>query len=327
MIDLRVLLLLMAGLLAVPAVVRAAGTTAGTGIQGAAQATYTMGGQSLSATSNTVTVVVAEILDVVVTSAGTAQVSPGATQSALVFTVTNVGNGTETFDLSVQSAGLPGDDFDPAPGVNPIYFDIDDSNDLSPADVPHVPGSNDPVLAPDASVRVLLVNDIPADAVDAGRGRSQLTARARTGTGAPGTLFAGQGDGGVDAVAGTTGAMAELFGEYVIAGMRVAAVKTQSIVDASGDTRPMPGARINYQIVVSVTGTGAAPDAIFSDAIPAHTTYVPGTLELNNTVLSDVADSDAGEFVPAPDSQVRIHLGDLTQASGPQTIRFAVTIN
>jgi hypothetical protein len=44
-------------------------------------------------------------------------------------------------------------------------------------------------------------------------------------------------------------------------------------------------------------------------------------------VLSDIADGDVGEFVSAPDSQVRIHLGDLTQASGPQTIRFAVTIN
>lgn len=327
MIDLRIASLLIAGLIAAPVVARAAGTGAGTSIQSAAQATYTMAGATHTAASNTVTVTVAEILDVVVTVAGTSSVTPGASQRALVFTITNIGNGTEAFDLAALSAGVAGDDFDPTLAVNPIYFDTDDSNDLSPADVPYVPGSNDPVLVPDAAVRVLLVNDIPADAPDSARGRSQLTVLARTGAGAPGTLFAGDGDGGIDAIAGSTGARAEVFGEYVAAGMQITAVKTQSVIDASGGSRPLSGARIAYQIVVSAHGTGAAPDAIFSDAIPAHTTYVPGTLELNNAVLSDVADGDAGEFVSAPDSQVRIHLGDLTQAAGPQTIRFAVTIN
>lgn len=307
--------------------VRAVGTTAGTSIQSAAQISYSINGAVGTATSNTVNVIVVEVLDAVVTVAGTAGVSPGETHQELVFTVTNTGNGTETFNLAALSAGITGDQFDPTLAATPIYFDTDNSNDLSAADTVYVPGSNDPVLAADGAVRVIVVNDIPGSAGDGERGRSRLTATARTGSGTPGTFLAGQGDGGVDALVGTTGASAAIVGEYVVTGLQLAAVKSQTIVDQSGGSRPVPGARINYQIVVSATGSGTAATAVFSDAIPANTTYVAGSLELNDNTLSENADADAGELVSAPAPQVRINLGDLTQASAPQTIEFAVTIN
>jgi hypothetical protein len=50
-------------------------------------------------------------------------------------------------------------------------------------------------------------------------------------------------------------------------------------------------------------------------------------LQLNGVALTDAADGDAGQFVTAPGTQVRVTLGDMTQASGVQTIDFAVTIN
>ncbi|HEY6641804.1 hypothetical protein [Povalibacter sp.] len=321
------LLLLLALALCATSPVRAAGTTAGTSIQSAAQITYSVGGAPQSVTSNTVNVIVVEILDVVVTVAGAGSVSPGGTQQELVFTVTNTGNGTESFDLAALSAGLTGDQFDPTLAVNPIYFDTDNSNDLSAGDTIYVPGTNDPVLAADASVRVILVNDIPAGAGDGQRGRSQLTATARTGSGAPGTLFAGQGDGGLDAMAGNTGARAEHVGEYVVAGLQLAVIKSQTVVDPFGGSRATPGARINYQIVVTATGSGTAVGALFNDTIPVNTTYVPGTLRLNSDSLSDDADSDGGELASTPAPQVRITLGDLTPASASQTIEFAVTID
>lgn len=307
---------------------RAVGTIAGTSIQNSAQVTYTTGGSSVTTSSNTTSVTVAEVLDVVVTAAAaTVTVAPGNTQQELVFTVTNTGNGTETFDLSALSAGIAGDDFDPTLATPAIYFDTDDSGDLSGSDVAYVPGTNDPLLAADVAVRVLVVNDIPAGVTDANRGRSELTARAQTGTGAPGTAFVGAGDGGVDAVAGTTGADASLAAEYLVAAVQLTAVKSQTVVDPFGGARAIPGARINYSIVVSVSGAGTAATAAFSDLIPANTTYVAGSLELNGTSLSDSSDADSGEFALAPAPQVRVGLGDLTSASGPQTIEFAVTIN
>jgi uncharacterized repeat protein (TIGR01451 family) len=314
--------------LSAPLFAHAAGTPAGTNIQNTAQVSYTVGSSTVTASSNTSTVRVAEMLDAVLTLASsTVQVSPGATAEELVFTLTNTGNGSETFNLTALSAGVVGDDFDPTLAVPAIYFDSDSSGDFSGPDVAYTAGANDPVLAADASVRLLVINNIPNTALNGNRGRSQLTAAAASGTGAPGTSFGFVGDGGVEAVAGTTGGDAVLFGEYLVADVQLSAVKTQSIVDQFGGQRPLPGARINYQIVVTHSGSGTATASGFSDLIPANTTYVTGSLQLNGAALSDTADGDAGTFVSAPAPEVRVTLGDLGGASGPQTIQFAVTIN
>jgi uncharacterized repeat protein (TIGR01451 family) len=311
-----------------PLASHAAGTPAGTSIQNTAQVSYTLGSATVTATSNTSSVTVAEILDAVLTiAAPTVQVSAGASNEELVFTLTNTGNGNETFNLTALSAGVVGDDFDPTLAAPAIYFDTDNSGDFSAADVAYSPGANDPVLAADASVRLIVVNNIPSAAVNGNRGRSQLTAAAATGTGDPVFSFGMVGDGGVEAVAGTTRGDAVLFGEYLVADILLTAVKSQSILDQFAGARPLPGARINYQIVVTASGSGTATAAGFSDLIPANTTYVASSLQLNGAALSDSADGDAGTFVSAPAPQVRVSLGDLSGASGPQTIEFAVTIN
>jgi uncharacterized repeat protein (TIGR01451 family) len=126
---------------------------------------------------------------------------------------------------------------------------------------------------------------------------------------------------------GTTSALSVANGRYLVAGLAMTATKSQSVVDQFGGARPVPGARINYTVIVSATGSGSAANSVFTDNIPANTTYVPGTLRLNSAVLSDAADADAGDFVAAPAARVRVQLGNITQASGSQTIQFAVTIN
>ena len=308
-------------------VAHAAGTPAGTNIQNTAQVSYSVGSSNLTATSNTSTIQVAERLDAVLTlAATTVQVSPGANGRALVFTLTNTGNGSERFHLTALSAGVVNDDFDPTLATPAIYFDTN-SGDFSGGDVAYNPGVNDPLLAADASVRLLVINNIPNTVVNGNRGRSQLTAAAATGTGTPGTAFPGQGDGGVDAVTGTTGGDSVLFGEYLVADVQLTAVKSQTILDQFGGARPLPGARINYQIVVTPSGSGTATNAAVNDLIPANTTYVANSLQLNGAALSDTADSDVGTFVSAPAAEVRVTLGNLTSASGAQTVQFAVTIN
>jgi uncharacterized repeat protein (TIGR01451 family) len=208
-----------------------------------------------------------------------------------------------------------------------IYFDTDASGDLSPADTPYVVGGNDPVLPPDGAVTVLVVNDIPGAVVDGNRGFARLTADARTGSGAPGTAFATAGEGGTDAVVGLTGAAGSGQAQYLVAGITINAVKSQVVLDQFGGSRPLPGARITYTIVVSATGTGSAATAAFVDRIPANTSFVPGSLRLNAGTLSDLADADAGEYSTTPDARVRVTLGSLTQAAGNQTIEFTVLIN
>jgi len=287
---------------------------------------YSIGGAPQQVTSNVSTVVVGELVNVTMAlQSPTVSVAAGAANEALLFLVTNIGNSTEIFTLAGDSV-LVGDDFDPTPAAPFIYFDSDSSGDLSPGDTPYVAGSNDPSLAADASVAILLVNDIPAGLPDGEYGRSELTATANTGTGAPGTVMPGQGTGGVDAVIGLSGGEMAVFGQYLVGDILLSAVKSQAVLDPFGGNQPIPGAAIAYQIVVTATGTGIATGVAFTDPIPASTTYVAGSLRLNGAPLTDAADADTGSFVLAP-ARVAVGLGNLTSAAGPQTIDFRVTIN
>jgi len=322
----RALLVAIACCAASPAAVHAVGTAAGTNITNTATLGYSIGGTPATITSNTTTLAVAELVNVsVALQSPTISVAAGATNKALLFLVTNTGNGDEALALAGESV-LVGDDFDPNPAAPFIYIDSDASGDLSPGDTPYVAGSNDPQLAANGSVAVLLVNNMPAGLTDGKYGRSQLAATAKTGSGTPGTVLPGQGSGGVDAVIGTSGGSAAAFGQYLVGDILLSAVKSQAVLDPFGGSRPIPGAAITYQVVVTATGSGTAVGAAFTDPIPASTTYVAGSLRLNGATLTDSADSDPGSFALGP-ARVAVSLGDLTTATGPQTIDFRVTIN
>ncbi|MFK8031029.1 MAG: hypothetical protein AB8G18_12410 [Gammaproteobacteria bacterium] len=316
--------LTMAGL-SLPA--HAVGTVAGTDISNTASVSYTLNGAAVTENSSPAVVTVAEILDVDVTlQSPQLPVAPGDTNQAIVFSVTNTGNGTEAFLLAGLST-LPGDDFDPVLSTpDALFFDTDGSGDLSPGDTPYVSGTNDPVLAPDESVTVLLANDIPGGLLDTNLGQTQLTATSATGAGAAGTVVTGGGDAGVDAMVGASEGDDFDTGEYIIETINVTVDKTAAVSDPFGGTTPVPGAQITYQIRTTVVGTGTAAGAVVNDPVPANTTYVPGSTTLNGAVLTDAADADAGEFSGAGTS-IAVQLGDLTAADGPQVVEFIVVID
>ncbi|MGE0115688.1 MAG: hypothetical protein AB7T07_12505 [Steroidobacteraceae bacterium] len=321
------LLSAMCVLALLPSLGQAAGTAAGTAIQNTAQVSYDIAGTPVTTASNATTLTVAEIINTNITTlTSSVSVAPGAVNQVLQFRLTNTGNGPEKFHLTPNST-IVGDNFDPVLATNSIYFDTDGVAGLSPGDTLYVPGSNDPNLLADASIVVLLVNNIPTGLANGAIGRSELTAAAFTGTGAAGTVFAGQGTGGVDAMLGTTGGRANNNGAYVVGSITLSAVKSQVVTDQFGGSQPVPGATITYQIAITPSGSGTASNAIFSDAIPANTTYKAGSLKLNGAALSDAGDTDAGQYVSAPSAQVSVTLGALTAASGVQTVNFAVTIN
>ncbi len=323
----RLWLLALVGWACVPLLSHAAGTAAGTPIQNTAQISYDIGGTPLTTTSNATTLTVAEMINVnVATLTSSVSVAPGAANQVLQFRVTNTGNGPEQFRLTPNST-VVGDNFDPVLAANSVYFDSDGTAGLSPGDTLYVPGSNDPTLTADASIVVLVVNNIPTGLSNGAIGRSEVNAAAFTGTGAPGTVFAGQGVSGADAMLGTTGGTANNNGAYVAGSITLNAVKSQAVTDQFGGNQPVPGATITYQIVVTPSGTGTADAALLSDAIPANTTYQLGSLRLNGVVLTDGADADAGQYINTPTAQVSVSLGTLTAASSAQTINFAVTIN
>ena len=308
--------------LASPAI--AAGTLAGTKISNTANATYTdPAGNPVTIPSNTVDLRVDELLNVTVASADPGDVAgqPGATNQVLSFNVTNTGNGAEAFRLTPITA-IGGDAFDP----NATSLVIDSNgNGVYDAgtDTVYAAGSNDPVLAPDTGVKVFVLSTIPAGATDGQRGQLDLTATAVTGSGAPGTSFAGQGTGGGDAVVGSTSASARDKGFYIVNAATVAFVKSATVADPFGGTRSVPGSIVTYRLVATVSGSGSLANLGLADPIPASTTYVPATITSEGAPLSDATDADAGEFAA---NRIAVRFG--TVAGGQsRTVTFQVKIN
>jgi uncharacterized repeat protein (TIGR01451 family) len=306
----------------------AAGTVAGTSIQNTATATYNdAGGNPQSAPSNPVTLLVDELLDVTVASSdpGDVVVQPGQTNRVLGFDVTNTGNGTENFVLTPNGT-LSGDQFDPT--TTSIVIDSNGNGVYDPLTDTVYSGPASFQLTPDQTRRVFVLSTIPGSVVDADRGQATLLAEAATGTGAPGTSFANQGQGGGFAVVGSTGADALDDGYYLVQNATIAFNKTQAVLDPFGGTKTVPGSIVTYTLQAIVSGSGSLTNVTVTDAIPANTIYQAGTMTLQAAALTDAADADAGNTVVTGPTVtgVNVVLGTIP-AGQTRTVTFKVRVN
>ena len=307
----------------------AGGTPAGTDITSQATINYTITGTGYTELSNTVTTSVAEVLDLslVWQDAAPVEVQPGTLAQALAFRLTNTGNGSDAYNFAGQSA-LGGDDFDPV--LRNIHLDTNGNGRFDPGlDELYIPGGNDPVLAADAFTLLFLLNDIPPSATVNQLGASMLSAASNTGVGAPGTVFTGAGENGLDAVVGINGGQGESQGSYRIVALsaQVAILKSAVVVDPFGGSQPVAGATITYSLSVIATGTGSTNDVVVSDAIPLNTSYNPGTLMLDGTPVTDAVDGDQGDMGGTTPGAITVSLGDVAVGGPGKTITFTVTID
>ncbi len=299
----------------------ATGVTAGTLIQNTATATYTTGSGGGSVQSNTVTVKVDELLDTAVASLSGSAVSVGSNPAVLPFSVTNTGNGPEAFNLFANPA-IPGNAFDGT--VQSIVIDNGNGIYESGVDVVLAPGASTPVLAPDQSLTVFVLVTPPAGAADGNTSQLRLTADAATGTGTPGTVFAAQGQGGGDAVVGSSGASANALGAMIASLGAVTLTKSFTIADPFGGSQPVPGAIVTYSLLAQVNGTGSVDSLHVTDSIPAGTSYVANSLKLEGTGLTDLADGDAGV---GSSSGIDVSLGTVAGGGTKKLVNFNVRIN
>ncbi len=262
--------------------------------------------------SNTVTLLVAERLDVALERRDTAPilVVPGGT--AVPLTLTNRGNGREAFSLSSALS-------DASAKVRLIAIDRDGDGRFDAAIDTILSDARTPLLEPGEVLPLLVLVDPAAANVTAVS--LTVVARASTGDGLTGTMFATRGDGGADAVTGKTNAIAEVV---VPVGTGVDAapslVKSQSVRAPDGSSTPVAGAVVTYRLEARFPGP--APQVRVDDPIPQGTAYVPGSLTLDAVRLSDGADDDAGS---ADANAVAVTLGDIAGAT-IRTIQFQVII-
>jgi uncharacterized repeat protein (TIGR01451 family) len=308
--------------IAIPSSAYAAGTLAGTNIENIATASYDVGAGTVDIQSNTVVMLVDELLDVTVisTNPGDVPTTSGATNVVLSYRVTNNGNGPEPFRLTPNVAN-PGDDFDPT--LSQVVLDTNGNGSYDPGvDTIYVAGTNDPLLNPDQSVVVFVLTNVPATQANGDRANVSLLAAANTGTGAPGTTFPGAGQGGGNAVVGTTGADGQANGFLRVDAAAVALTKSATVRDPFGGTNAVPGSVITYTLTATVSGVGSLNNLVINDPIPTGSTYVPNSLTLQAATLTDPADADAGNF---NGTRISVNLGSV--ASGQtRTVTFQARI-
>jgi uncharacterized repeat protein (TIGR01451 family) len=185
-------------------------------------------------------------------------------------------------------------------------------------------GVNDPALGADLGRLVFVLADIPPATLFGDRGDAELRATSLTG-GVTGTIVAGAGDGGTDAVVGS--GTSAVLGSYLVSDLFVSIAKTAVVTDLGGGSTPAPGSTITYTLVVTPNGTGTLANVVITDALPPFTTYVAGSLTLDAASLTDALDGDAGDVGGTTANQVTVALGNVAGGSLPQTITFAVTID
>ncbi len=312
-----------------PTAAHAIGTTAGTAINNQASVTYGVGPLTgLTKQSNVATVTVQQVTDVVVTQINSPIiVAPGDTGRIAIFKVTNTGNGSDTFALAAASAAGAAPAFTPTLSANPIAIDTNNNGVYDPGTDLYATATT--AIPADSYATVFVFNDIPTTALDGQKGNTTLTATSNTANGAPGTLIAGAGVGGVNAVVGGNGGTGNATSTYRVSNAVVNIAKTSAIISdpytaPGGTPQAIPGAVIRYTLTVTVAGTNTAKNIVLSDPIPANTTYVP-----NSTKLDGVAQADATVYTPpagANPGKITINLGNMTSAN-THTVVFDVTIN
>lgn len=312
---------LLAGVLAAsPAL--AGGVTAGTLIENIAVANFDEAGTARTVNSNTVTVRVDELLDVTLTSLDPGPISSRPGNAVFTYEITNQGNGPEAFRL-VPNMSVAGNDFDTT--LRGIARDTN-GNGLYDEGVDEVLAAphTTPVLAADDRMTLFVLATVPNGIADGQESAIALSAEAVTGHGTPGTAFAGAGTGGSDAIVGSTTALAAARGALVNSVISVALVKSVTLRDPFGGTTAVPGTIATFAIEAQVTGTGSIDNLVITDAIPAGTTYAPGTLALDSASLSDASDGDAG--TASQGDGIAVRLG--TVAGGTtRAVTFNVVID
>ena len=294
-----------------------AATPAGTQVVNTATTSFQIEQTLGSATSNSVTSHIDEVLGLQLATKATGPVSIPAVGNAgtsVPFVLTNTGNGNEAFHVE---AAAPAQD-----GALTVAIDVDGNGAYDPAVDTTLPADGTmPVLAPGTSLNLLLVFAKPP----AASGTATIKARALTGSGTPGTVFTGAGDGGSDALVGETRAEASLPIAYEPrdqAGSPATLEKSQSVRAPDGSTMPVPGAVVTYRLALTTSAIGALSDAEIVDSIPAGTVYVPGSIRIEDAAASDVSDADAAYF----DGQsIHIALGEISQPT-TRVVTFQVTI-
>jgi len=281
-------------------------------------------------------------LTVVNQDGGTVTVGAASNDRVLEFLLTNTGNTTQGYRLSVVNGAtaIPMGNVEiwidnpvGSPGVydtatDTLYVAATNAGDLDPN------GGTD-------NMTVFIVADTPLAAVDATVDNYSLLATTTNAGTAVVTL-----DTAPNTAAGVEVVFADALGtalgdvasdgthsdtgSYTVGSATLTVTKTAVVDDGLGGTFAIPGATVTYTILVANTGGANATTVVISDGIPVNSTYVPSSITLNTVAQSDLlpgAPADNSDFGVTTANTVTVTIPTLVAAVGSATITFQVTID
>jgi uncharacterized repeat protein (TIGR01451 family) len=290
------LLLILAGLFLAVGPARAM-TAAGTSIGNQASATYSDASQTVrTVTSNTVVTIVQQVASLTLTANGARNVAPGG-QVAYPHTLTNTGNGSDSFSLATANSGAF------TFGSVAIYADA--NGDGVPDNATPITGSGD--IPAGGSFRFVVVGTAPATAAPGSANSLTLTA----------------------ASAYTPAVTAANTDSTTVSGNAVVSV-SKAIDVASGAAGSGPR---TFTLTYTNTGNGPASNLTLTDLLPSGMTYVANSARWSATgatVLTDAnaADDQGGlvyDFGVSAANRVTAVVASVP-AGATGTLRFQVTI-
>ncbi len=275
-------------------VAQAVGTPAGTVITNTVTVTYEDSGANPFSTNASVSTTVSQVAAV----QAAADNAGGAVAGQTVYyphTITNLGNGTDNFDVTTSSS---------QGWTVTLYEDVNNNGAydagtdvlLDDDDLDTTPDTGN--LAADDSLRIIVCIAVPGGTPDGTVDVTTVTATSDF-------------DGSNESATNTT----------TVATPSISVTKT---VSPAGNQPP--GTTLTYTIVVTNTGTGTASNVLLTDPVPANTTYVGGTITQDAAARTDIADGDNADWNDTTANTVTVSIGTLAGAAST-TIEFQVTID
>lgn len=270
----------------------AAAPSAGTNISNIASASYTdSNGSNKTVTSNVVTTTVLQVASFTLIADQTKTANANG-QVSLSHTLTNTGNGSDTFNVAVANNDTRDNTTD--------NYDFSGLNVYLDANKDGVPDSQTPVtsvtLAAGQSVNLIVQATTASSNLNAGDlGKLTVSATSTYGSSGSSSTTAGSGINKVTATDKGDAVRWNVDTVKITNGAVISLLKSASVSNV--DATPSSLSReVEYTLAYQNTGNTTATNVTITDVLPAGLTYVANSATVNGTGVSDTADADGYNF-------------------------------
>ena len=106
--------------------------------------------------------------------------------------------------------------------------------------------------------------------------------------------------------------------------------KSSSVLDDGLDDSSgfhIPGARVQYSIVIANNSTADVTDTVLSDVVPDNTTYVSDSIAIDGVPKTDNSGDSDGDSYNALTNEISVQAGTINSGGDDVVVTFEVSIN